>query len=73
MVRGGAATPNTAKTQGFYERFSAFLNKRFFLLGAVMMVCAARLAPAGGVTGGWLRPELTVNKLGEIIMGLGLA
>lgn len=66
MVRGGAATSNTVKTrQGIYERITFFLNKRFFLLGAVAMVSAARLAPAIGATGGLLRPELTVNKAGE--------
>lgn len=65
MVRGGAATSNTVKTrQGIYERITFFLNKRFFLLGAVAMVSAARLAPAIGATGGLLRPELTVNKAG---------
>ncbi|CAM9753950.1 unnamed protein product, partial [Laminaria digitata] len=64
MVRGGggAATSNTAKTQRIYDRIAVLLNKRFFLLGAVAMVSAARLAPAPGATGGLLRPELTVNK-----------
>ena len=66
IVRGGAATSNTVKEPaGIYERIALFLNKRFFLLGAVAMVSAARLAPAIGATGGLLRPELTVNKAGE--------
>lgn len=66
MVRGGAATSSAVKTRHrIYERIALFLNKRFFLLGAVVMVSAARLAPAIGATGGLLRPELTVNKAGE--------
>lgn len=66
MVRGGAGTSSTVKTRhGIYERIALFLNKRFFLLGAVVMVSAARLAPAIGATGGLLRPELTVNRAGE--------
>lgn len=66
MARGGAEAFDAVKRENLYGRVSAFLNKRFFLLGAVAMVSAARIAPTIGATGGLLRPELTVNKAGEI-------
>lgn len=64
-TRGGGAPPKPEKAQSTYGRVASFLNKRFFLLGAVAMVASARLAPSIGATGGLLRPELTVDKAGE--------
>lgn len=60
MTRGGTAV---FKTQGSFDRLKAFLNKRFFLLGAAAMVASARFAPALGTSGGLL--SLTVSKAGE--------
>ncbi|CAM9150685.1 unnamed protein product [Scytosiphon promiscuus] len=59
MARGGAAAP---KTQSGFGRLRAFLNKRFFLLGAAAMVASAKLAPALGTKGGFL--SLAVSKAG---------
>lgn len=60
MTRGGAIS----KTQTtVYHRFKAFMNKRFFLLGAATMVASARLAPSFGTKGGLL--SLAVSKAGE--------
>lgn len=50
---------------GIYGRVTRFVNKRFFLLGAAVAVSLAYLNPTIGVTGGVLRPELTINKGGE--------
>lgn len=60
MTRGGVAV---SKTQGTYDRLKAFLNKRFFLLGAAAMVASARFAPSFGTSGGLL--SLAVSKAGE--------
>lgn len=59
LARGGAAS----KTQTVYHRVKAFLNKRFFLLGAATMVASARLAPSLGTKGGLL--SLAASKAGE--------
>lgn len=61
MTRGGVTA--APRTQGAYGRLRAFLNKRFFLLGAATMVASARFAPALGTSGGLL--SLTVSKAGE--------
>lgn len=66
--RGGGTTGadvGLKKQPGIYRCITSFVNKRFFLLGAVVAVSLAYLNPAIGVTGGILRPELTVNKGGE--------
>lgn len=65
LVPPSGARHDESKTQSVYRRVTAFLNKRFFLVGAVVVLSAARLAPGFGATGGLLRPELTVNKAGE--------
>lgn len=65
MARGGGVDPTTSTTEGVLSRVKSFANKRFFILGAFAMVSAARFAPTFGATGGFLRPELTVNKAGE--------
>lgn len=62
MTRGGV-TAATPKAQSAYNRLKAFLNKRFFLLGAAAMVASARFAPALGTSGGLL--SLSVSKAGE--------
>lgn len=61
-LKGGADTP---KDQGFIGRVAAFCNKRFFLVGAAVVIYAAKLAPSVGATGGLLHPEITVNKAGK--------
>lgn len=63
MARGGSVALKK-RSPGIYSRITGFVNKRFFLIGAVLAVSAARLNPAIGATGGLLRPELTVNKGG---------
>lgn len=70
MPRGGGTAADTAGWQKLPEirrRVAAFLNKRFFLVGAAAAVACAYLNPAVGATGGVLRPELTINKGGEHI------
>ena len=60
MTRGGAAS----EAPSAYHRLKAFVNKRFFLLGAATMVTLARLFPSYGTTGGLL--SLVVSKAGEL-------
>ncbi|CAM9247825.1 unnamed protein product, partial [Hapterophycus canaliculatus] len=59
LTRGGAAAP---KAQSGFDRLKAFLNKRFFLLGAAAMVASAKLAPSFGTKGGLL--SLAVSQAG---------
>lgn len=67
-LKGGADAP---KDQGFIGRVAAFCNKRFFLVGAAVVIYAAKLAPSVGATGGLLHPEITVNKAGKDREGYG--
>ena len=60
MTRGGAAS----EAPSAYHRLKAFVNKRFFLLGAATMVTLARFFPSYGTTGGLL--SLIVSKAGEL-------
>ncbi|CAM9794171.1 unnamed protein product [Ectocarpus sp. 8 AP-2014] len=62
VTRGGAAVSKTQPEKSPYDRLKAFLNKRFFLLGAAAMVAAARVVPSPGTTGGLL--SLSVSKAG---------
>lgn len=65
-VRGGhTASGSLTNQKGFNKKLVSFLNKRFFLLGAAAAVSLARFAPGVGATGGFLRPEVTVNTAGE--------
>ena len=64
-VRGGGLASRKEVNQNFNRKFVTFLNKRFFLIGAAAAVSLARLAPGVGATGGFLRPEVTVNRAGE--------
>lgn len=61
MTRGGAVSKSQTTT--VFNRIKAFMNKRFFLLGAATMVASARLAPSFGTKGGLL--SLAVSKAGE--------
>lgn len=63
VTRGGAAVSKTQLEGSPYYQLKAFLNKRFFLLGAAAMVAAARVVPSPGTTGGLL--SLSVSKAGE--------
>lgn len=63
VTRGGAAVSKTQPERSPYDQLKAFLNKRFFLLGAAAMVAAAKVAPSPGTTGGLL--SLSVSKAGE--------
>lgn len=70
MPRGGGTAIDTVgwrKLPEIRRRATAFLNKRFFLVGAAAAVACAYLNPAMGATGGVLRPELTINKGGEYV------
>eukprot|EP00752_Nemacystus_decipiens_P003116 g2885.t2 len=63
MTRGGA----TSETQTtVFHRIKAFMNARFFLLGAATMVISARLAPSFGTKGGML--SLAVSKAGVSVV-----
>lgn len=65
-VRGGHTAPERHTNQKYFKKkLISFLNKRFFLLGAAAAVSLARFAPGVGATGGLLRPEVTVNMVGE--------
>ena len=48
-------------TGGPLAQARAFVDKRYFIAGAVVAVALAAAAPMIGCTGGPLRPELTVN------------
>lgn len=53
------------KAREIYSQIVSFCNKRFFLVGAAVVIYAAKLAPGLGATGGIIRPEITVNKAGK--------
>ncbi|CAM9911603.1 unnamed protein product, partial [Choristocarpus tenellus] len=65
LTQGGQAGDTSYRTAtSIRSRVLGFANKRFFLLGAAVAVSVAKLLPWLGATGGPLRPEYTVNKVG---------
>eukprot|EP00903_Cladosiphon_okamuranus_P017560 g16174.t1 len=71
MTRGGAASK--AQTPPVYHRIKAFVNKRFFLLGAATMVASSRLAPSLGSTGGLLSLAVSKGGVSLVFFLVGLA
>ena len=64
VIRGGAIAAKASpigKTRQIVQSVASFLDRRYFLVGAVATVALAACAPSIGRTGGILRPELTIG------------
>jgi hypothetical protein len=59
---------NEKKETNIIKSLKLFLSNNWLVLGEIIVIAFAKYNPAFGATGGVLKPEITISKIGVFII-----